>query len=353
MQTLSDAADDGVAAAVELPLSDALVALAPANTKVAPRFQEPARATPRSPVEVRLRIVNLCAVVIPFVGLIAAILLAWGTAFDWTQFWIFAGMTYATSIGITVGYHRLFTHQSFKTNAVVRYALGALGSMAVQGAVIEWAGAHRRHHQHSDDEDDPHSPHCHAGGSWGSGIMATVRGFYHSHVGWLFGERLKGMGRYTPDLRADPTTRAVNRQFYWLALAGLVIPTILGGLLTMTFKGAVLGFLWGGLVRIFLVHHITWSVNSVCHLWGTRPFRTSDHSRNNAIVGFFALGEGWHNNHHAFPTSARHGLRWYQFDPSYLFIRGLWLLGLARDIRVPTRDRLRLKRSGSKPDVAG
>jgi stearoyl-CoA desaturase (delta-9 desaturase) len=151
------------------------------------------------------------------------------------------------------------------------------------------------------------------------------------------------MGRYTPDLRADPVTRAVNRQFYWLALAGLVIPAVLGGVLTLSFKGAFLGFLWGGLVRIFLVHHITWSVNSVCHIWGTRPFRSQDHSRNNAIFGVLALGEGWHNNHHAFPASAKHGLGKGQFDLSYTVIRGLALVGLAWDVRVPARERLEAK----------
>ena len=309
------------------------------------------QAAKLSPVEVRLRIVNFVAVVAPLAGLGLAILLSWGTAFDWTQFWIFVGMTYATSVGITVGYHRLFTHQSFKTNKVVRYILGALGSMAVQGAVIEWSGAHRKHHQHSDHEEDPHSPHMHAGGSWGEGIWATVRGFYHSHVGWLFGQRLKGMGRYTPDLRADAVTRRVNSQFYWLALAGLVIPAVLGGVLTLSFYGAFLGFLWGGLVRILLVHHITWSVNSVCHLWGTRPFRTGDHSRNNPIVGVLALGEGWHNNHHAFPTSARHGFNWWQFDPSYILIRMMSLVGLAWDIRTPDPKRVEAKRRSRTPET--
>jgi stearoyl-CoA desaturase (delta-9 desaturase) len=305
--------------------------------------QRAERVVPLSPVEIRLRIVNMIAVIVPLAGLAVAILVSWGRAFDWVQFGIFAGMVYFTSIGITVGYHRLFTHRSFKTNAVMRFLLGALGSMAVQGAVIEWCGAHRRHHQHSDDVEDPHSPHVHAGGSWGSGIRATFRGFYHAHVGWLFGQRLKGMGKYTPDLRADPVTRAVNTYFYWIALSGLVIPALLGGLITWTWMGALLGFLWGGLVRILFVHHITWSVNSVCHLWGTTPFRTGDHSRNNPIVGVLAHGEGWHNNHHAFPTSARHGLAWWQFDPSYMLIRALALVGLVWDVRTPDRDRIAAK----------
>jgi stearoyl-CoA desaturase (delta-9 desaturase) len=299
---------------------------------------------PLTPVERRLRIVNLAAVTVPVAGLVAAIILTWGRAFDWTQLGIFLGMTYATALGITVGYHRLFTHRSFHAGAPVRYVLAVLGSMAVQGAVIEWCGAHRRHHQHSDDDLDPHSPHNHGGESWGSGLVGTLRGFYHSHVGWLFAQRLKGMGRYTQDLREDPVVRAVNRQFYWWALAGLALPALLGGLITLSYAGALWGFLWGGLVRILFVHHITWSVNSVCHLWGTRPFSVGDHSRNNAVVGFFALGEGWHNNHHAFPTSARHGLHWWQFDISYIVIRLMSLLGLARKVRTPDRERIASKR---------
>lgn len=304
-------------------------------------------APPRTPVERRLLIVNLIAVILPFAGLIVAIYLSWGHAFNWTQAGILLVMMYATSVGITVGYHRLFTHQSFKTTAPVRYLLAALGSMAVQGAVIEWCGAHRRHHQHSDDEDDPHSPHVWISRgtvTWRRGFAATLRGAYHSHVGWLFERRLKGLGRYTHDLRSDPVVCAANRQFYHWALASLLIPTLLGGLLSWSWNGALLGLLWGGLVRIFIVHHITWSVNSVCHLWGTRPFRTSDHSRNNPVVGFFALGEGWHNNHHAFPTSARHGLRWWQIDPSYLVIKVLSWTGLAWNVRVPSEERIASKR---------
>ncbi len=302
------------------------------------------RLPPLSPVERRLRIVNLAAVVVPFAGLALAIVLSWGAAFNWTQFAIFLVMVQATALGITVGYHRLFTHRSFSAGPLVRGALAVLGSMAVQGSVIEWCGTHRCHHQHSDEEDDPHSPHVHAGGSWGTGIRATLRGLYHSHVGWLLSGRRKGMGRYTLDLRNDPVVCAVNRQFYWWAVVGLLIPAAAGGLITLSFTGALLGFLWGGLVRILFVHHVTWSVNSVCHLWGTRPFRNGDHSRNNVLVGIMAMGEGWHNNHHAFPASARHGLRWWEFDVSYIVIRALAAVGLARDVRTPPRERIELKR---------
>jgi len=301
---------------------------------------------PMSPsrVDRRLRIINLGAVVIPFLGLFAAIALTWGTAIDWVQLGILIGMVHATSIGITIGYHRLFTHKSFQANAMVRFVLAVLGSMALQGAVIEWVGAHRLHHQHSDEHEDPHSPFNYAGGSWGTGILGTLRGFYHAHVGWLFEPRLKGIEKYTKDLSADPVVRAVNSQFLLWAFVGLALPAALGGLLTMSLRGALLGFLWGGLVRILVVHHVTWSVNSVCHLWGSRPFDCGDESRNNPIVGILALGEGWHNNHHAFPASARHGLSWWQLDISYIYIRAMALLGLARNIRLPDRQRVAAKR---------
>jgi stearoyl-CoA desaturase (Delta-9 desaturase) len=297
-----------------------------------------------SPADRRVRAVNLGAVTLPLVGLGVAVYLSFGTAFDWTQAAISLSMSFLTALGVTIGYHRLFTHKSFIAVAPVRWLLAVLGSMAVQGPVIERAGAHRRHHQHSDDTHDPHSPHQHARGCWGSTFMGTLRGFYHAHVGWLFEGHMKGLGRYTADLRADPLIAAVSRQFVFWVIAGLLIPALLGGLITMSWKGALLGFLWGGLVRVLVNHHITWSVNSVCHLWGTSPFRSNDESRNNAIVGVLAFGEGWHNNHHAFPTSARHGLRWWEFDASYIVIKGLALLGLASHIRVPPPERIEGKR---------
>ncbi len=297
-----------------------------------------------SPAEKKARLLNLVAVVAPFVGLALTIYFAWGIAFDWTQAAILFGMFMASSLGITVGYHRLFTHRSFVAVAPVRYALAALGSMSVQGSVIEWVGVHRRHHQHSDRALDPHSPHVFEDGGDQHGTLTMLRGFYHAHVGWLFLGHSKGLGKYVQDLRADSIASRVNRQFLFWAATGLLFPALLGGVLTLSWKGALLGFLWGGLTRIFLGHHIAWSVNSVCHLWGASPFRTGDHSRNNAIVGVLALGEGWHNNHHAFPTSARHGLWWWQFDPSYITIRLLELLGLASHVTVPSAERIEGKR---------
>lgn len=291
-----------------------------------------------------MRFINLAAVLIPFAALIVATALTWGDWFDWTQASIFTGMLVLTSLGVTVGYHRLATHCSFQTFGFMRFILTALGSMAAQGPVIEWAATHRRHHQHSDDHGDPHSPHTGGRGSWRRGFAATLRGLYHAHMGWLFAGHLRGLGRYVKDLHADRVLCAVNRQFAWWVVAGLIIPAALGGLMTLSLTGAVLGLLWGGFVRMFVAHHITWSVNSVCHLWGTNPFRSPDHSRNNPLIAVLAFGEGWHNNHHAFPTSARHGLRWWEFDGSYMVIRAMELVGLAWRVRTPSREQVQAKR---------
>jgi stearoyl-CoA desaturase (delta-9 desaturase) len=240
------------------------------------------------------------------------------------------GGYFLTAIGITVGYHRLVTHRSFETNRVVQFLLAAFGSMAAEGPLLQWVAVHRRHHQHSDTHDDPHSPH-----HQGKGFFGLVRGFWFAHLGWIFKPSPPDLSRYVKDLRQSALLRQVSMLFpVWVAL-GLLIPAILGGLITGTWTGALLGLVWGGLARIFLVHHVTWSVNSVCHMWGGRPFRGADHSRNNLLFGILALGEGWHNNHHAFPSSARHGLRWWQVDMSYWFIRALSWLGLAWKVRVP------------------
>ena len=336
---------------------EAVVVLSPPDLLLPEPPEAPRRVPPAptsqamSPADSRTRIINMLAVIVPFVGLFSAMWLCWGGAFDGVQFGIHLFMSLSTSIGVTVGFHRLVTHRSFATSPILRYIFAAFGSMAIQGPVIEWAGNHRRHHQHSDGEDDPHSPHMHAGGSWGTGFRATLRGLYHAHFGWLFVGHHKGLGRYTRDLSSDPVLAAVNRQFPLWAVGGLIAPAIAAGLITGTFKGALLGFLWGGLVRVLVVHHVTWSVNSICHIWGASPFRTGDESRNNPFVGILALGEGWHNNHHAFPSSARHGFKWWQIDISYMLIRTMALVGLARKIRLPDPERLRAKLRGS-PDQA-
>jgi stearoyl-CoA desaturase (delta-9 desaturase) len=286
-----------------------------------------------------MRLFNFAAVTIPFAGLVAAIILLWGVAFNWVYLALLGGMYVATAIGINVGYHRFFTHRSFKTPRFIEAILAALGSMAVEGPVIQWAAVHRCHHQHSDEHEDPHSPH-----SPGEGFWTMVRGMWHAHMGWLFTPHPPGLSRYVNDLRKDRLVRSMSKLFPLWVLVGLLIPAALGGLFTLSWMGVLLGFIWGGLVRIFLVHHVTWSINSVCHIWGSRPYDTHDESRNNAIFGVLAFGEGWHNNHHAFPSSARHGLRWWQLDITYMIIRGMALVGLARDVRVPSRARIAAKR---------
>jgi stearoyl-CoA desaturase (delta-9 desaturase) len=291
----------------------------------------------------KVRVINFIAIVTPLIGLLAACIMLWGTAFSWTYLLLLVGMFIVTGLGITVGFHRLFTHRSFECPAWVRYAFGAMGSMAVEGPVLHWVAEHRRHHQYSDHDGDPHSPHGH-GETWGD----MLRGAWHSHVGWMFRRSSRDLPRYVKDLRSDPVVCRINRQFGLWVLIGLLVPAILGGLLTMSWIGVLLGFLWGGLARVFLVHHVTWSVNSICHLWGARPFEAHDHSRNNAIVGILALGEGWHNNHHAFPTSARHGLAWWQFDLSYMVIRTLKAVGLAWGVRIPDAERVQRKRRRSQ-----
>ena len=287
------------------------------------------------PLSLGMQVANAIAVIVPFLGLVLGIVFLWGHGFSWVELGLFLGMYIVTGVGITVGYHRLFTHRAFETSRVVQFILAVLGSMAVQGPLMQWVAMHRRHHQHSDQEGDPHSPHLHGGG-----FFDLVRGAWHAHVGWVFRPDPADLAHYNRDLRQSRTLRAASALFpLWVAL-GLIIPAVVGGVLTASWMGALFGLIWGGLARIFLVHHITWSVNSVCHIWGRRPYPSGDHSRNNFVFGILALGEGWHNNHHAFPTSARHGLRWWQFDLSYYVIRGMALLGLVWKVKLPSKQAL-------------
>lgn len=280
-----------------------------------------------------VRITNFIAILLPFLGLIAAALLLWGWGFDWLHLGLLVGMYFMTGLGITIGFHRLFTHRAFETTRPIKLLLAVLGCMAVQGPILRWVATHRRHHQHSDHADDPHSPHLH-----GHGVRGLFRGLWHSHMGWMFRPDAPNLVRYVGDLVQDRLIRKISALFPLWAAVGLMIPTALGGLLTQSWTGALLGFIWGGLVRVFFVHHVTWSINSVCHLWGSRPFRCQDESRNNLLFGILAWGEGWHNNHHAFPTSARHGLAWWQVDMSYVIIRALAVVGLAWNLRIPSAD---------------
>jgi stearoyl-CoA desaturase (delta-9 desaturase) len=284
---------------------------------------------------------SLAAVVLPFLGMIAAVALLWGAPWTWLYLTLLLGGYAITAVGITVGYHRLFTHRSFSTGPLVRVVLGLMGLMAVEGPILRWVSVHRRHHQHTDTPGDPHSPHLH-----GSGLRGWMHGVYHAHFGWLFlPAQSREEMRYIPDLASDPYIRALDRLFAPIALLGILLPGAIAYAVAGTWTSALMGVLWGGLLRVFLVHHATWSINSVCHLWGRRTFRTHDESRDNIVMGILGLGEGWHNSHHAFPASARHGLGRWQLDASYWIIRGLAALGLAWDLKLPSPDRVEAKRT--------
>jgi len=295
------------------------------------------------------RVSMLFGAVLPLVGLVVAVIGLWGWGIGPVELGLFAGFYVFTGLGITVGFHRLFTHQSFKAPTAVRVLFAVAGSMAIQGAIIDWVATHRRHHAYSDRVGDPHSPHVDAAG----GTVGLLRGLWYAHVGWLFAPEVSVQKAWAPDLLKDPAIARISRWFPYFVAASFVLPALLGGLLTMSFTGALLGLLWGGLVRVFVLHHVTWSINSICHVFGTRPFESHDEARNNPVMALLGFGEGWHNAHHAFPASARHGLRWWEVDGSWIVIRTLSLLGLARDIKVPSATQMarRLRRPERVADV--
>jgi stearoyl-CoA desaturase (Delta-9 desaturase) len=290
------------------------------------------------------RNVNIAAVVVPFLGVIAAGALLWERFLGWRDVAIFAVMYMLSAIGVTVGFHRLLTHRAFQTRGWLRCTLAVLGSMSVQGPVIDWVADHRKHHTFTDEEGDPHSPHA----GQGAGVGGMARGLWHAHVGWLFQTHGQASSkRFARDLLEDGAMRRINRAFPWIALASLAVPFALGlalggGALT----AGLSALLWAGLVRIFLVHHITWSINSICHFFGRRRFETADESTNVFWLALPSLGESWHHNHHAFPQSAFHGLRWYELDPSGWLILGLAKVGLAWDVVRVTPERARARLAG-------
>jgi stearoyl-CoA desaturase (delta-9 desaturase) len=273
--------------------------------------------------------VNLGAVVVPFLATLAAVVLLWNSLAGWADLAILATMYALTAVGITVGFHRLLTHRSFQTAKPVEYLFAMLGSMAVQGPVVSWVADHRKHHAHTDVEGDPHSPHV----GHGSGVRGVLAGLWHAHTGWLLSTQGRAeWKRYAPDLCEDRGMRAISRHFVAFVVLSLVLPALAGYVLSGTLAGAATGLLWGGLVRVFLVHHVTWSVNSVCHFFGARRFDTGDMSTNVFWLALPSLGESWHHNHHAFPRSAVHGLRRWEFDPSAMVISALERVGLAWNV---------------------
>jgi len=268
---------------------------------------------------------NIAAVIVPFVAVLAAVPLLWNSLVGPADVAIMVGVYLATAFGITIGYHRLLTHRAFETFKPIKYLFAILGSAAVQGPVIGWVADHRKHHAHTDEEGDPHSPHV----GEGSGL----RGLYHAHVGWLFEHNgLADAKRYAPDLLEDPGMRFISRHFLWWVMLGLAIPFTLGYAIGGTLEAALLALFWGGLVRVFFVHHVTWSINSICHFFGRRRFETDDKSTNVAWLAVPSLGEAWHHNHHAFPRAAVQGLRWWEVDISGMTIKAMRRLGLAWNV---------------------
>jgi stearoyl-CoA desaturase (Delta-9 desaturase) len=279
--------------------------------------------------ETRDRIITGLVTVIPFVAVIVAGWQVWGSALNWTDVVLFLVMYLLTGLGITVGFHRLLTHRSFKTYPWLRGLFGILGSAAIEGPVISWVADHRKHHTFSDEHGDPHSPHVDHGGGW----KGAMKGLFHAHMGWIFIHTQRGnKERFAPDLIKDPVINWVDRTFIYWAILGLLLPFFLGWVIGGTVAAGLTAMLWGGFVRVFVLHHFTYSINSLCHTFGRREFETADQSRNLALIAIPTLGEAYHNSHHAFPTSATHGLRWWQLDVSSLVINGLEKAGLVWDV---------------------
>ncbi len=278
-------------------------------------------------------------VVVPFLALAAVVPAAWGWGLSWLDVGLAVGFYSLTLLGITVGYHRHFTHGSFKATRPLRIALAVVGCMAIQGPVVQWVADHRRHHAFSDREGDPHSPW-----RYGTDARALLKGMWHAHLGWLFDRRQTSAERYAPDLLKDTGLRRTSRLFIVWAFLSLALPAVIGGVATGSWTGAWTAFFWAGLVRVALLHHVTWSINSVCHVVGDRPFVSRDRATNFWPLAILSAGESWHNLHHADPTCARHGVLRGQIDIS---ARVIWLFekfGWAHAVKWPDPVRLAAKR---------
>lgn len=281
--------------------------------------------------------------IVPTAAALVSIPVLWHIGLTWVGVALFALMWGLNLIGIEVGYHRLFSHAAFEASPRVRAALVILGSMGAQGPVVSWASNHRHHHQHSDTPEDTHSPHAFDARDW----RARLRAFAHAHLAWKWSYPYPSPSHYTPGLLRDPVVIKASRHYTTWILVGLVAPAVLGGVLTWSLRGALEGLITGGILRLVLGQHATWCINSLCHLVGTRPFYTGDRSTNNAWLALPTLGGSWHNNHHAFPTTASNQLLWWQLDPCYWVIAGLARLGLVTDVKRPSADAIRAKRAAA------
>jgi stearoyl-CoA desaturase (Delta-9 desaturase) len=317
----------------------------------APSGQAGAGAPPRQaalsdfdpePKGVGARVLVAVFVAVPLLAVLAAVPLAWGWGLGWHDI-VIGGVFYAVSgLGITVGFHRYFTHRSFKAARPVRIALAAAGSLALEGDVLTWVANHRKHHKYSDREGDPHSPW-----RFGSDWKSLAKGMSYAHTGWLFERKVTSQRRFCPDLLADRGIRKVSQAFPALTAVSIVLPPLIGGLWSMSWHGALTAFIWGSLVRIGLLQHVTWSINSICHTFGDETFEVRDKSRNVAWLAILSFGESWHNLHHADPTCARHGVLKGQIDISARLIWALEKLRLAYDVRWPDAEKLAARQTGA------
>jgi stearoyl-CoA desaturase (Delta-9 desaturase) len=300
---------------------------------------EPAPSGPKPVLEGQKKrgeqIVLYTFVIVPFLAVLAAIPVAWGWGLSWLDLALMVIFYAISGLGVTVGYHRYFTHASFKATRSLRIGLAIAGSLAIEGPVIRWVADHRRHHAFSDKEGDPHSPW-----RYGESRSALLKGLFYAHIGWLFDVEHTNQAKFAPDLLADPDLRRVDRLFPLWGAVSMFLPALLGGLLTWSWVGALTAFFWASLVRVCVLHHVTWSINSICHTVGRRPFAARDRSANVWALAILSFGESWHNLHHADPTAARHGVLRGQIDES---ARVIWLfekLGWATDVRWTSSDRV-------------
>jgi stearoyl-CoA desaturase (delta-9 desaturase) len=274
-------------------------------------------------------------VIVPFLGVIAAFVLFWNHPLHSIDIGLFLVMYFVCMAGITVGFHRHFAHRSFKAKPWVRWLLGISGSMAAQGPLLFWVSTHRRHHRYSDAQGDPHSPNLH-----GEGLTDMIKGLWHAHVGWMFSRELSNPAFFAPDCLRDDTSFRINETYFIWVFSGLLIPAAVGGLVQGSWMGAFSGFLWGGLVRMFLCNHAAWCVGSISHVYGSKRFLTGDRSANNWLVAVLAFGEGLQNNHHAFPGSPNHMVKWWEPDISAWIIKSMAWIGLLYDLRYPQAEKI-------------
>ena len=281
----------------------------------------------------------LAITLIPFLGFLTAVIALWGRGLTVVDGSIAIAFYYFSGLGVTIGFHRLFTHRSFVARRPLKIVLAVAGSMALQGSLIDWVAAHRRHHAFSDKPGDPHSPHL----DEGEGVAGVVRGLWHAHIGWLVTPERTDLHRWAPDMLKDKDLVRIHKAFPWLTLATFLLPGLIGLAITRSVWGGITAFLWGSLARIFFLHHVTWSINSICHFYGKRPFKSADYSTNNWLLSIVSFGESWHNNHHAFPRSAIHGIGRGQIDLSGRVIRIFRSLSWITSIEIASPKQLAAK----------